>query len=149
MWGLEQGLGQVLVFASQLKPVARFAALENRVPASITERSTNDFPLVMKYVNYRLFYASKVLAQYKHLFLPSFEQTIWEGKKKESEVYCCPEHYKVKVQITALCTMKKIPAINQTKPTNQAKKTPKHPSKKKPKTNPHNDNQKNYLKATF
>lgn len=51
-------------FASKLKPVAHFAALENSVPTSITEKSTiMDFPLVMKYVNYRLFYIFKVLAQ--------------------------------------------------------------------------------------
>lgn len=51
-------------FASKLKPVAHFAVLENSVSSSITERSTvMDFPLVMKYVNYRLFYVSKVLVQ--------------------------------------------------------------------------------------
>lgn len=50
--------------ASRLKTVAHFAALENSVPTSIADQSTvMDFPLVTKYVNYRLFYISKVLVQ--------------------------------------------------------------------------------------
>lgn len=51
-------------FVSKLKPAAHFAALENNVSVGVTEKSTvMDFPLVMKYVNYRLFYISKVPAQ--------------------------------------------------------------------------------------
>lgn len=46
-------------FASKLKPVAHVAALESSVSTGITEKSTvMDFPLVMKYVNYRAFYIS-------------------------------------------------------------------------------------------
>lgn len=86
----------------------------------------------MKYINYRLFYISKVLAQYKWSFLHSLEQTLWEGKKRESEAYCCLELYEVKVKITALSTMKKNPS-NQTSQTNQSskKKTQNHPNKTK------------------
>jgi len=51
-------------FAPELKPVVHFATLENSESTSITKKSTvTDFPLVMKYVNYRLFYISKVLVQ--------------------------------------------------------------------------------------
>lgn len=50
--------------ASKLKPAAHFAALDGSVPTSVTEKNTvMDFPLVMKFVNCRLFYVSKVLAQ--------------------------------------------------------------------------------------
>lgn len=51
-------------FASKLNSVAHFAALENSPPTCETEQSTvMDFPLVMKYVNYRLVNISAVLVQ--------------------------------------------------------------------------------------
>lgn len=108
------------------------------------EEHCNDFPLVMKYVNYRLFYISKVLAQYKQLFLPSFEQTLWERKKRESEAYCL-EHNEVKLKITALSTMKK-KSQQSTQPNQPIKqKIPQnHPNKKTTKSNSHNNHQKKF-----
>lgn len=51
-------------FASKLNSVAHFAALENSLPTCDTEQSTvMDFPLVMKYVNYRLVNISAVQVQ--------------------------------------------------------------------------------------